>query len=353
MHLRARALLALCLVTVACSSETVTTTPPASETPQGDGGTTPPGADPDIVTGTFAKIDLQSTFDKWSVSDVYAAGDGDVYVSTRFDISVSTVFHFDGTKFTEDLLDQGGSSLWGVDDRVWSFGATTYRRSKGKWVVDGDTYGIGDMAGASGADVWGLSINGMYTYRNRGTGFAAATGPSEGQKDGTAMFSKAADQVWFTWEYVNDFPPKDQGHLYLWNGKAWQDKTASLPRVMLDARRSFSGFGGSAADDVWAIWGRAAEKDAVSSLAHWDGATWTMVDAPGGAWGCKLASVYASGPKNAWLSGSGGCLFHFDGNAWTKVPSGVSTNLFKVHGSGPRNVWLATEGKSVLRLEPN
>jgi hypothetical protein len=346
-----RALFALCLATAACSSETTTPAPAPPDTTGGDAGPGPAAVDPEIVTGSFTKLDLTSTFDKWSVADLYVAGQDDVYISTRFDISVSTVYHFDGTRFTEDLLDQGGSYLFGVEDRVWSFGAATHRRSNGKWVPEGSTNGIGAMGGAVAKDVWGLSNNGNYIYRNQGTGFVQSTGPV-GVSYGATFFAKAADQVWLTWESVNDFPPKDQGHLYMWNGKAWQDRTATLPKAMLDARRSFSGLGGSAVDDVWGIWGRYQDKETPSALAHWDGAAWSVVEAPGGAWGCKLSSVYASGPKNAWLTGTGGCLFHYDGATWSKVPSGVSTNLYKVHGAGPRNVWIVTEGKSVLRLEP-
>jgi hypothetical protein len=89
------------------------------------------------------------------------------------------------------------------------------------------------------------------------------------------------------------------------------------------------------------------------TLVHYDGATWSIVPGPGDEWGCDLTHGWASSKKNAWLVGRGGCIFHWDGVAWEKTPSGVTTDIYSVHGSDPEHVWIAASSTtSLLRLKP-
>ena len=110
--------------------------------------------------------------------------------------------------------------------------------------------------------------------------------------------------------------------------------------------RSARSLFGSAADDYWFL---GNDYD----LVHFDGASFTRVPGPDDEWGCSLTTGFATSKKNAWLGGSGGCLFHWDGDAWSKVDSGVERTIAAVHGSSPENVWLAFGSETeVLRLIP-
>ena len=63
------------------------------------------------------------------------------------------------------------------------------------------------------------------------------------------------------------------------------------------------------------------------------------------------ASIEESVP--AWLVGKGGCVFHWDGAAWSALPTGLDENaggITALWGSGPGNVWAASRlGGPLLR----
>ncbi len=70
--------------------------------------------------------------------------------------------------------------------------------------------------------------------------------------------------------------------------------------------------------DVWALGSSANGRS--SSLAHFDGRTWTVVGLPGAS-GATLSGVGASGPS-AWVVGAAGTSlvsWHLAGGRWTKV----------------------------------
>lgn len=55
-------------------------------------------------------------------------------------------------------------------------------------------------------------------------------------------------------------------------------------------------------------------------VALWDGTDWSLWEF-GGEWN----AVYADAVDNAWIAGSGGRIFHYDGEAWTEVLHGLTT----------------------------
>lgn len=132
---------------------------------------------------------------------------------------------------------------------------------------------------------------------------------------------------------------------------------------------------GSGANDVWSVAG--------ASILHWDGATWTPADPGrgvvgfayvGGIWGRRSDDVYAVGTgayhwdgtawtylgsssssffgsgvgtlraidgqgDQIWIVGDSSQLVHFDGAAWSRVPSGISRTLSDVAVLGAADAW--------------
>lgn len=42
--------------------------------------------------------------------------------------------------------------------------------------------------------------------------------------------------------------------------------------------------------------------------------------------------MWGTGPSDVWACGQGGAVLHFDGDAWTSVPSGTPSTLLTIHG---------------------
>jgi hypothetical protein len=94
---------------------------------------------------------------------------------------------------------------------------------------------------------------------------------------------------------------------------------------------------GSGPNDVWAA--------GAGGIIHFDGATWTKSDAPTLGYGW-INALSGSGPNDVWAVGGryvGADVFsvtlHWNGEAWSEIPSGKETFLGGVWSSGPDDVW--------------
>jgi hypothetical protein len=94
---------------------------------------------------------------------------------------------------------------------------------------------------------------------------------------------------------------------------------------------------GTAADDIWAVgnWGKAI---------HWNGAAWS--DVPTGTYS-HLYGVWPLGRDDVWAVGEG--TFHWNGTAWASVPSPTTAELQGVWGSATNDVWAVGRAGTVLR----
>ena len=59
-------------------------------------------------------------------------------------------------------------------------------------------------------------------------------------------------------------------------------------------------------------------------------------------------SVWGSSDTDVWAVGDSGTAVHFDGHAWSLIPTGVTEVLTSVHGTGPDDVWVAGADGDVL-----
>ncbi|WP_146649232.1 hypothetical protein [Labilithrix luteola] len=96
-----------------------------------------------------------------------------------------------------------------------------------------------------------------------------------------------------------------------------------------------------AANDAASEAGCDASDDAcVSTVISCSNADWCPEDT-GVSTNVALTSVWGSGPKDVWASGSAGTLAHYDGTAWVITPTkpAVQNTFQAVWGSGPNDVW--------------
>jgi hypothetical protein len=67
--------------------------------------------------------------------------------------------------------------------------------------------------------------------------------------------------------------------------------------------------------------------------------------------GNALRAVHGSGPNDVWAVGDRGTILHFDGAAWSPVPSGVLDRLTGVWAASPSEAWISGTNGALLRWD--
>ena len=103
---------------------------------------------------------------------------------------------------------------------------------------------------------------------------------------------------------------------------------------------TLSGVWGFAADDVWA--------GGEGTFLHWNGSAWSAV--PSGTTD-RLSIRWGSAPDDIWAVGVHGALAHWNGSTWSPVASGTDRDLFGVWGSGRDDVWATGAAGTILHWD--
>ena len=93
---------------------------------------------------------------------------------------------------------------------------------------------------------------------------------------------------------------------------------------------------GFSADDVWVV-------GQEGRIQHWDGAAWT--DVPSGTTR-GLGKIWGFAPNDIWVVGSSGTILHWQGSNWQTVTlvEPVSGYLAGIWGSSPSDIWAVGAG---------
>jgi hypothetical protein len=138
-----------------------------------------------------------------------------------------------------------------------------------------------------------------------------------------------------------------------WDGQTWT--RVPSPGNAPGARTILNAVAATSPRNAWAVGSTHAGDTNRAFIVHWDGTAWQRVHAPTPIPGVSLLGVAATSPPNAWAVGQtafrGACgptcatvIEHWDGSAWTLVPSpnppSVLVNvLLGVAATSPRNAW--------------
>jgi hypothetical protein len=132
------------------------------------------------------------------------------------------------------------------------------------------------------------------------------------------------------------------------DGTRWSVAPTAPVSAGDDARLAAVAF--TSATDGWAVGtdSNPATGTATSLIEHFNGAAWTRVPSPSGEpFRARLASVAAVSPTNAWAVGSGGnapLIEHWNGSAWSIVPGAVSSaRLYGITALSASSVWAVGE----------
>jgi hypothetical protein len=312
---------------------------------------------------TLYGIDAVSANDLWAVGDsgnhafaLHWTGDRWQRVSTQALGSYSSL---------RGVSAVSADDVWAVGDGL--AGSLTTHWNGSDWALVpsphiGDT--LEELDGVSALasdDVWAVGFadaaGAFFTFTLHWNGGAWSRVPSA-NTDPTinilhAVDAVAADSVWAVGE-------GDGTLVERWNGAQWTVVASSNLGV---AANDLLGISALTETEIWAV-GHAGTD---SLTERWNGSEWTVVPSPNTEFGAPLEDVVAIAADDAWGVGSSGTAggldsrsiaMHWDGNAWTIVPTpqpgGPSVDrLWAVDAVSPGNVYAVGEyWDARLRVRP-
>lgn len=236
--------------------------------------------------------------------------------------------------------------------------------------------------GSGPSDVWASGVGVMYHWdgiqwhstfmQSRFGSFVDdiwavwGSGPNDVWNTGTSVSIEFKHWEGSTW---NDFPPNlasfafgmwgsgpndvwgfgtiDAATVFHWDGNTWTFD--SLQPSSGQAYWLQNGWG-SSANDVWTV-GAGDETGqglAAATVFHWDGNSWKQVLT---GLNSPLLGVWGSSATDVWSVGENGLIAHWDGTAWTAVPSGTTQMLWNVWGAAANDVWAVGNAGTVLHWD--
>jgi hypothetical protein len=178
------------------------------------------------------------------------------------------------------------------------------------------------IAAVSPHDVWAVGVTAGEPLAEHWNGRAWAVVPTpspgpQGSGAGAQLYGIAAVSARDIWAVggTND----DRTWIVHWDGTAW----TRVPSPSPGQSAQLNGVAAASAASAWAVGSYTSPVTGLSLplIEHWDGHAWTLVPSPAIRGGTALNGVAAASPDSAWAVGEGGLIEHWDGRAWTRVPS--------------------------------
>ena len=127
-----------------------------------------------------------------------------------------------------------------------------------------------------------------------------------------------------------------------WDGTTWS--VVSSPAIQ-DQYLEFYGVSVLGPNDVWAVgYHKNYSVDITTLIAHWDGTAWTIVPSPNAATYNVLWGVAALDLSNVWAvgeqeEGNQVLIEHWDGTSWTIVSSAQTGGLYDIAARNANDIW--------------
>ena len=152
-----------------------------------------------------------------------------------------------------------------------------------------------------------------------------------------------------------------------WNGSSWSKVPAATPSGSSSALNDVKAF---SATDAWAVGRVAPTFNGLTLIERWQGSSWTQVASPSpGTRDNTLTDVAGTAPNDVWAVGYSrdlpygnrarhSLVEHYDGSAWSRVPSpdvDTQTVLYGVTALSSTNAWAvgyaSNKGAVVMRFD--
>jgi hypothetical protein len=207
---------------------------------------------------------------------------------------------------------------------------------------------VGENVGAF-YSVWGTSTDALYVVGGQPLGGGASVGAmfrhAGGEWTQVDVPEGAGKLNWVTGVGDARFVVGDLGTILRRTG---DDDATPWALEGCDTVLPLWGVWGAADDDVWVVGGDGFMRPPV--LCHWDGAQWSEGVLPEPSFETfALFKIWGAAADDIWAVGDDGWLVHYDGIAWTEVPSGTDFDLIALWGTGPDEI-LAVGGRASAML---
>src|SRR5215469_1616553 len=164
---------------------------------------------------------------------------------------------------------------------------------------------------------------------------------------GGELFGVAATSARNAWA-VGGVVTRGKTLILHWNSTAWSRVPSPTPVPLTELYAAAA----TSASNAWAVGGGGAGPGKTIIL-HWNGTAWKPVPSPTPKGGGTLFGVAATSARNAWAVGcAGNCgqgfggiktlILHWNGTAWTRVPSpspGTGSALSSVAAVSASSAW--------------
>ena len=219
-------------------------------------------------------------------------------------------------------------------------------------VPGGELFGV---AATSASNAWavGQAIPSGKTVILRWNGTTWARVPSPTAAGGSALYAVAAISARDAWAVGGSDAPPGKTEILHWNGTAWKP----VPSPALKGGGALFGVAATSARNAWAV-GCAGNcfqgfGGIKTLILHWNGTAWTRVPSPSPGMGSALSSVTAVSAGSAWAVGcTAFCFLHsaspqtvilrWNGTAWARVPSPAPARVGALNGvaaTSASNAW--------------
>jgi hypothetical protein len=219
-------------------------------------------------------------------------------------------------------------------------------------VHGGQLFGV---AATSARNAWavGGAVNSGKTLILHWDGTAWARVPSPTPVGETELYAVAATSARNAWAVGGGGASPGKTIILHWNGTAWKTVPSPTPR----GGGALFGVAATSAGNAWAV-GCAGNcfqgfGGIKTLILHWNGTAWTRVPSPSPGVGSALSSVTAVSAGSAWAVGCTAFCFlssaspqtvilRWDGTVWTRVPSPAPARVGALNGvaaTSASNAW--------------
>ncbi len=225
-----------------------------------------------------------------------------------------------------------------------SAGPLASRGCAGAWTVapqPPSVAGSGQLQGVSASaptDAWAVGsvftdtdqIGHTLAQRFDGTSWSVVPSPDGSNASTSALTAVSARAVNDAWAVGLSIRTNNLVRTLIehWDGVMWT--RVKSPNASHPANGQLNGVAAIAPDDVWAVGSSGQGAPSRTLIEHWDGTAWSIIPSPNkGPFPNGLAAVAAVAPDDVWAVGSWftkgfvdrTLILHWDGTAWTRVPS--------------------------------
>jgi hypothetical protein len=263
---------------------------------------------------------------------VWGAHPGDVWLAGTDQLFFGELYRFNGGSWYETPMQEQINALWGSGpNSVWAVGTrgNLFRWNGTLW----RSLGLGDLQpryalhGSHPANVWCVGASGLINRYDGRTWLRETTGTTEPLRDIIAL---APDNLWAVGGSTALTGP-GSGYVGFYQGNYWRGQAETTEP--LNALFALSD------TDMWAVGGSSLLGTTTSVILQYDGLVWND-RTPAGATAAFL-DVWASGPDDVWVCGTGGTILQYDGTGWQEHVSGVTHQLSAIWGFSPDDIYAA------------